>query len=103
MKFINKRLCNKLFNNKKTTDAELLSYQQFISGTIIGSSYEFKEWMDFVLFNNIFKPNWNKLYNRYILNNKKELAVFDNNNMNIITFINDNNIIENDIAEFILN
>ena len=59
--------------------------------------------MDFVLFNNIFKPNWNKLYNRYILNNKKELAVFDNNNMNIITFINDNNIIENDIAEFILN
>lgn len=104
MKFINKRLCNNLFNNKKTTDDELLSYKKFISGIIIGSGYEFKHWDDFVYFNNKFKPNWKNLYKRYINNNMSEWAIFDENNINIIEFIDNNNIIiESEITDFILN
>lgn len=102
MNFINKKLCNKLFHTKKTSDEELLSYKQFICGTVMGSGYEFKEWRDFVEFNNKFKPNWSKLYERYIINNKKEWCVFDENNMNIITFINNNinNELQEDINEY---
>jgi len=104
MNFINKKLCNKLFHTKKTTDEELLSYKQFISGTIMGSEYEFKEWRDFVEFNNKFKPNWSKLYERYIINDKKEWCVFDENNMDLVTFINNNtnNELQEDINEYIM-
>lgn len=51
MSFITKRLCNTLFNTKKTSTDELNIKIGFIHGVIIGSGYECKEFFDLVEFN----------------------------------------------------
>jgi len=51
--------------------------QGFIWGTIIGSEWECKTWLDFVEFNNRFRPRWAKLYERFRSKDGKEWACFD--------------------------
>jgi hypothetical protein len=88
MSFITKRLCNTLFNTKKTSTDELNIKIGFIHGVMIGSGYECKEFFDLVEFNKEFKPNWVIIYERYILNDKKEWIIFNKDDKENVEFVN---------------
>jgi hypothetical protein len=79
MSFINRTsyksmLC--LPRSQKVTDEELLAFRRFVSGTLIGSEYECKDYcQDYVPFNKEFQPKWKILYAHY--QSTKEWPVFE--------------------------
>ena len=88
MSFLTKRMCNNLFKTKSTSTDELKIKIGFIHGVLIGSGYECKEWFDLVEFCKEFKPNWVSIYERYILNNKKEWIIFNKDDKENVEFVN---------------
>lgn len=87
-RFIDKKLCKKIFELNKVSDDDLLKYQEYVYGVMIGSGYECKCYVkDFVPFQHSFRPNWKKLYEKFIEENKKEWPIFGEKE-NIVIFIN---------------
>ncbi|KAI8820886.1 uncharacterized protein EV422DRAFT_506605 [Fimicolochytrium jonesii] len=81
MSFLSKPLVKRLMavsHREKISDEDFITRCRFITGTIMGSGWECKEYeRDFCRFNSIMKPVWRKLYDRWIENEKKEWACFD--------------------------
>lgn len=60
------------------SDEDYHSRSSFIDGTILGSGYEAKCWFrDYCPFSRAHRPDWPKLYERWIANGKKEWPCFD--------------------------
>lgn len=102
-RFIDKRLCKKIFNLTNVNDVDLSKYQHYVYGVMVGSGYECKCYVrDFVPFQNCFNPNWKKLYDRFIQQNQKEWPVFGEKE-NIVIFISDKDTIEAEKEELLEN
>lgn len=103
---IDKRLCKKLFNKPshyKMADEELIALQRYVSGVMMGSGYECKCYVqDFIPFQSSFKPNWQKLYLRYLEHNKTEWPVFGEKDGYII-FISDKDTLDSEKEEMLIN
>ena len=81
MSFRHKTLVKSLTNyshSEKMSDSEHLDRVRFITGTILGSGYECKDYhRDFLRFQSIHQPKWATLYERWVANGRKEWACFD--------------------------
>ena len=92
MIFLDKKRIKNIFcisSSTKLNDDDHIKYCKFLTGTITGSFYEIEEWMDFVVFNNNFKPQWDKLYKRFEekkLINQTEWACFDVDKLEFVDF-----------------
>jgi len=100
-KIINKTLINKHFKVSKLSKDDFKLRQNFVINFMSGCGYDLKDYMDFVNFNKEFKPKWDKLYNRKLLN-PSEWGYFENGKLLFETRMGtfDNNIIEENISEY---
>lgn len=78
MSILNKRICKKLIG-EQITNEKLIEVNSFIHDTISGNGYDLKHWGDFVEFNNKFTPDWRRIYQKWLENNKNYWLVYENN------------------------
>ena len=78
--------------NQAISDDEFKNRCKFITGTIMGSGWECKEYnRDFLPFQAAYKPSWGKLYQRWVENEMKEWPCFDK--PDVLEFVKDGHIV----------